>query len=99
VDLIEVARFPHQLRQLRNIRRDPSRPKAVSVMAITALVSVIPPCLQIDLYYPRSRSRGAAMLKVLVVGLFTLVLVGSADAQSTCPNRGRSFIALKGNAE
>ena len=28
------------------------------------------------------------MLKVLIVGLFTLVLVGSADAQTACPNRG-----------
>ena len=30
------------------------------------------------------------MSKVLIAGLFTLALVGSADAQSRCPD-GRSF--------
>jgi hypothetical protein len=28
------------------------------------------------------------MLKIAIAGLFTLILVGSADAQATCPNRG-----------
>jgi hypothetical protein len=37
------------------------------------------------------------MLKVLIVGLFTLVLVGGADAQTSCPNRGT--VALQVSAE
>jgi hypothetical protein len=36
------------------------------------------------------------MLKVLIVGLFTLVLVGSADAQTSCPNRGTIVYCPKG---
>jgi hypothetical protein len=37
------------------------------------------------------RSKGGEMLKVLIVGLFTLVLVGGAAAQTSCPNRGTPF--------
>jgi hypothetical protein len=28
------------------------------------------------------------MLKVVIAGLFTLALIGGADAQTSCPNRG-----------
>jgi hypothetical protein len=38
------------------------------------------------------------MLKVAIVGLFTLILVGSASAQATCPNRGQLLIVRQINA-
>jgi hypothetical protein len=47
------------------------------------------------LYYLRSKLKGEKMLKVLIAGLFTLVLVASA----TCPQGERSFIARRANAE
>ena len=39
------------------------------------------------------------MLKVLFVGLFTLILVGGAEAQRVALTGGQSFIALQVNAE
>ena len=39
---------------------------------------------------------GEEMLKVLIVGLFTLVLVGSATAQTTCPQGGNSRLLPQG---
>jgi hypothetical protein len=48
------------------------------------------------LYYLRSKSKGEKMLKVLIAGLFTLVLVGSATAQTTCPQGGTLVYCPKG---
>jgi hypothetical protein len=36
-------------------------------------------------------SKEAKMLKALIVGLFTLALIGSADAQVSCPNGAVSY--------
>jgi hypothetical protein len=42
---------------------------------------------------------GEEMLKALIIGLITLVLVGSIEAQASCPQGGHSLIALQVNAE